>query len=68
MLLIAPTLLYRHNFLQVDDVHFRLDSHFLIRESETLKAIITTSKSDSIHLQKATAAEFGALWRFFYEG
>ena len=54
--------------LQVDDIHFRLDSYFLQRESETLKAMITNSKSDSIHLQNATLAQLTALWRFFYEG
>ena len=58
----------RYHFLQVNDAQFRLDSHFLERESETLKAIIASSKSDSIHLQDVSAAEFRALWRFFYEG
>jgi len=53
----------------VDDIHFRLDSHFLQRESEILKNIITASEeAGSICLQKVTAAEFRALWRFFYEG
>jgi len=33
-----------------------------------LKAIITASESDSIHLKNVSAAEFRALWRFFYEG
>ena len=55
-------------FLQVDDIHFRLDSYFLQRESEALKAIITASESDSVRLENTAAAEFGALWRFFYEG
>ena len=58
----------RHFLLQVDDIHFRLDSHFLQRESETLKAIIAESEVDSIRLQNVTAAEFRALCRFFYEG
>ncbi|KAK2464830.1 hypothetical protein APHAL10511_003129 [Amanita phalloides] len=52
----------------VEDTKFRLDSHFLQRESETLKAIIAASKADSIRLEAATVAEFRALWRFFYEG
>ena len=55
-------------FPQVDDIHFRLDSHFLQRESETLKVIIIASENDSIHLKNVTAAEFRALRRFFYEG
>ena len=59
---------YTRFFLQVNDVQFRLDSHFLERESETLKAIITSSESDSIRLNDISAAEFRALWRFFYEG
>ena len=60
---------YKHSLLlQVDDTHFRLDSHFLQRESETLKAIITASEADSICLKNVTAAEFRALWRFFYKG
>jgi hypothetical protein len=54
--------------LQVDDIHFRLDSHFLLGESETLEDIITTTQTDSIRLQNVTAAEFRALWKFFYEG
>ena len=58
----------RFFFLQVNDIQFRLDSHFLERESETLKAIITESESDSIRLNDISAAEFRALWRFFYEG
>ena len=62
------TLLYGHFLLQVDDIHFRLDSHFLLRESDTLKAIITASETDSIRLQNVSAVEFRALWRFFYEG
>ena len=58
----------RYSLLQVDDIHFRLDSHFLQSESETLKDIITSSDSDTIHLKNVSAAEFRALWRFFYEG
>ena len=58
----------RLSCLQVNDIQFRLDSHFLERESETLKAIITSSESDSIRLNDVSAAEFRALWRFFYEG
>ncbi|KAF8345387.1 hypothetical protein F5887DRAFT_966566, partial [Amanita rubescens] len=52
----------------VEDTKFRLDSHFLQRESETLKAIIAASKADSIRLEGTTVAEFKALWRYFYEG
>ncbi|KAG5641642.1 hypothetical protein DXG03_004550 [Asterophora parasitica] len=52
----------------VEDTKFRLDSHFLQRESETLKGMINSSKADSIHLDGATLAEFRALWRYFYEG
>ena len=54
--------------LQVEDIHFRLDSHFLERESETLKTIIDKLETDSIRLKNAAATEFKALWRFFYEG
>ena len=54
--------------LQVEDIPFRLDSYFLQRESESLKAIINTSETDSFHLENVTATEFKALWRFFYEG
>ncbi|KAM6503839.1 hypothetical protein JOM56_000782 [Amanita muscaria] len=52
----------------VEDTKFRLDSHFLQRESETLKRIIAASKADLIRLEGATVAEFRALWRYFYEG
>ncbi|KAM6503779.1 hypothetical protein JOM56_000722, partial [Amanita muscaria] len=53
---------------QVEDTMFRMDSHFLQRESETLRGIIAASKADSIRLKGTTVAEFRALWRYFYEG
>ena len=62
----TPVFYRRYSLIQVDDIHFRLDSHFLQRESKTLNAI--TSGTDSIRLQNVTVAEFRALWRFFYEG
>ncbi|KAF8345371.1 hypothetical protein F5887DRAFT_917358 [Amanita rubescens] len=57
-----------HQVGLTEDTKFRLDSHFLQRESETLKAIIAASKADSIRLDGTTVAEFRALWGYFYEG